>query len=341
MLMRRTTRSATSLLGDAGGRFAIDAVTGVVRVAGALDAETATSHVITVQATSSDGSTAQRSVTIAVSDVDEFDASAISDADAAAETVAENAAVGTAVGFTAQASDADVTNHAISYSLANDAGGRFAIDAATGVIRVAGALDAETATSHVILVQATSSDGSTAQRSVTLAVSDVDEFDASAISDADAAAETVAENAAVGTAVGFTAQASDADVTNHAISYQLLANDAGGRFAIDAVTGVVRVAGALDAETATSHVILVQATSSDGSTAQRSVTIAVSDVDEFDASAISDADAAAETVAENAAVGTAVGFTAQASDADVTNHAISYSLGMTRAGASRSMRRPG
>ena len=262
------------LLGDAGGRFAIDAATGVVRVAGALDAETSLSHLITVQATSSDGSTAQRSVTIAVSDVDEFDASAISDADAAAETVAENAAVGTAVGFTAQASDADVTNHAISYSLANDAGGRFVIDAATGVIRVAGALDAETATSHVILVQATSSDGSTAQRSVTLAVSDVDEFDASAISDADAAAETVAENAAVGTAVGFTAQASDADVTNHAISYSL-ANDAGGRFAIDAVTGVVRVAGALDAETATSHVILVQATSSDGSTAQRAVTVAV------------------------------------------------------------------
>ena len=260
-------------------RFSIDAVSGQLAFIAAPDAEAPTDtgadgvYEVIVQA--SDGLRIDsQTIQVTVSDIDEFDVSAVSDADPAAETVAENAAVGTAVGFTAQASDADATNHAISYQLLGDAGGRFAIDAVTGVVRVAGALDAETATSHVILVQATSSDGSTAQRSVTLAVSDVDEFDASAISDADAAAETVAENAAVGTAVGFTAQASDADVTNHAISYSL-ANDAGGRFAIDAVTGVVRVAGALDAETATSHVILVQATSSDGSTAQRAVTVAV------------------------------------------------------------------
>ena len=260
-------------------RFSIDAVSGQLAFIAAPDAEAPTDtgadgvYEVIVQA--SDGLRIDsQTIQVTVSDIDEFDVSAVSDADPAAETVAENAAVGTAVGFTAQASDADATNHAISYQLLGDAGGRFAIDAATGVVRVAGALDAETSLSHLITVQATSSDGSTAQRSVTLAVSDVDEFDASAISDADAAAETVAENAAVGTAVGFTAQASDADVTNHAISYSL-ANDAGGRFAIDAVTGVVRVAGALDAETATSHVILVQATSSDGSTAQRAVTVAV------------------------------------------------------------------
>ena len=260
-------------------RFSIDAVSGQLAFIAAPDAEAPTDtgadgvYEVIVQA--SDGLRIDsQTIQVTVSDIDEFDVSAVSDADPAAETVAENAAVGTAVGFTAQASDADATNHAISYQLLGDAGGRFAIDAATGVVRVAGALDAETSLSHLITVQATSSDGSTAQRSVTIAVSDVDEFDASAISDADAAAETVAENAAVGTAVGFTAQASDADVTNHAISYSL-ANDAGGRFAIDAVTGVVRVAGALDAETATSHVILVQATSSDGSTAQRAVTVAV------------------------------------------------------------------
>ena len=260
-------------------RFSIDAVSGQLAFIAAPDAEAPTDtgadgvYEVIVQA--SDGLRIDsQTIQVTVSDIDEFDVSAVSDADPAAETVAENAAVGTAVGFTAQASDADATNHAISYQLLGDAGGRFAIDAATGVVRVAGALDAETSLSHLITVQATSSDGSTAQRSVTLAVSDVDEFDASAISDADAAAETVAENAAVGTAVGFTAQASDADVTNHAISYSL-ANDAGGRFVIDAATGVIRVAGALDAETATSHVILVQATSSDGSTAQRAVTVAV------------------------------------------------------------------
>ena len=42
-------------------------------VAGTLNAETATSHNITVRATSDDGSTATQSFSITVSDEDEFD----------------------------------------------------------------------------------------------------------------------------------------------------------------------------------------------------------------------------------------------------------------------------
>ncbi len=49
----------------------------------------------------------------------------------------------------------------MSYSLSDDAGGRFAIDAGSGVITVAdsAALDYETAPSHSVTVTATSSDG--------------------------------------------------------------------------------------------------------------------------------------------------------------------------------------
>ena len=92
---------------------------------------------------------------------------AVTDTDAAANTVAEDAIVGTAVGVTASASDADATNNTITYSLDDDAGGRFAIDANTGVVTVNGALDYETDTSHNVTVRATSSDGSfaTASRS--------------------------------------------------------------------------------------------------------------------------------------------------------------------------------
>ncbi|MEZ5670017.1 MAG: cadherin repeat domain-containing protein [Alphaproteobacteria bacterium] len=47
-------------------RFAIDAATGVVTVADAslLDYETATSHTVTVQATSTDGSTSTQTFTV-------------------------------------------------------------------------------------------------------------------------------------------------------------------------------------------------------------------------------------------------------------------------------------
>ncbi|MGN6547112.1 MAG: cadherin domain-containing protein, partial [Aureliella sp.] len=324
-----TTNAITySLQDNDGGRFAIDASTGVVTVAGAIDREAGATRSITVRATSADGSHTDQLYTIAVGDVDEFDTGAISDANGpTADSVAENAANGTVVGITASASDADATNNTISYSLDDNAGGRFAIDSSTGVVTVADGslLDYESATSHAITVRATSSDGSSSTKVFTIALSDVNEFAISALSDSDAAADTVAENAAVGTAVGVTASASDADGTNNSVTYSL-DDDAGGRFAIDASTGVVTVAGAIDREAAASYNLTVRATSSDTSSVTHTYTIAVSDVDEFDVGAVSDTDAAADSVTENAAIGTAVGVTASASDADATTNAITYSL---------------
>ncbi len=84
----------------------------IVTVAGAIDRETdGASRSITVRATSTDGSFQTRTFTIAVDDVDEFDVAAISDTDAAANAVNENAANGTVVGVTAFASDADATTN--------------------------------------------------------------------------------------------------------------------------------------------------------------------------------------------------------------------------------------
>ena len=312
-----------TLSDDAGGLFAIDANTGVVTVAGAIDREAAASHDIEVTATSTDGSTSVQSFTIAVNDVDEFNISATSDVDGSANTVAESAAVGTAVGVTALATDADATD-TVSYSLSSNPGGFFAIDANTGVVTVANALDYETVTSHVIEVTSTSTDGSTSAQSFTINVGDADEFDVGAISDTDASANAVDENASVGTVVGVTALATDPDGSD-TVSYTL-SDDAGGLFAIDANTGVVTVAGAIDREAAASHDIEVTATSTDGSTSVQTFTIAVNDVDEFNVTMPVDANAAANSVAENAANGTVVGITASASDADATTNAVTYQL---------------
>ena len=70
--------------------------------------------------------------------------SAVTDADAAANTLPENASLGQPGGYPALASDADATTNAMTYTLDDDAGGRFAIDAASGVVTLAGALDFET-----------------------------------------------------------------------------------------------------------------------------------------------------------------------------------------------------
>ena len=307
---------------DANGRFTIEETTGVVTTAQALDAETATSHTITVRVTSTDGSTTTGDFTIAVADADEFDISAVNDIDAAANSVAENLPAGSSVGIEADASDADVTD-SVMYALDDDAGGRFTIEETTGVVTTTQDLDAETATSHTITVRATSTDGSTTTSDFTIAVVDSDEFDISAISDIDAAANSVAENLTAGSSVGIEAEASDADATD-SVMYTL-DDDAGGRFTIEETTGVITTTAPLDAETATSHTVTVRATSTDGSTTTSHFTVAVVDVDEFDVSPISDLDPAAESVTENSALTTSAGFTAFATDADVTDSVL-YSL---------------
>ena len=315
-----------SLQDNDGGRFAIDSNTGVVTVSGAIDRETdGPIRNITVRATSADGSFTDRVFAIGIDDVDEFDVGTITDSDGAADTVAENASIGTSIGITALASDADATNNTILYTLDDDAGGRFAINGSTGEITVNAALDYESNTSHSIVVRAASSDGSSSTQGFTISVTDVSEFGATAIADTDGAIETVAENASIGTAVGVTAFSDDADGTD-TITYSLDDND-GGRFTIDSSTGIVTVAGAIDREAdGPTRNITVRATSTDGSFQTRVFTISITDVDEFDVGAVTDSDVAVNAVAENSANGTVVGVTGLSSDDDATNNTITYTL---------------
>ncbi len=62
--------------------------------------------------------------------MNEFAVSAISDSDSNSNHVLENVSVGTVVGITAHATDADGTD-SVTYSLDDDAAGLFAIDANT------------------------------------------------------------------------------------------------------------------------------------------------------------------------------------------------------------------
>ena len=102
-----------------------------------LDRETTASYALTVEV--SDGTnTDTATITVNVGDVDEFDVGAVTDANGAANTVAEDAIGGTTVGVTALADDTDATD-TVTYSLSDDAGGLFTIDANTGVITVANA----------------------------------------------------------------------------------------------------------------------------------------------------------------------------------------------------------
>ena len=320
-----------SLSDDAGGRFTIDANTGVVTVADAsqLDYESATSHDIEVTATSSDGSISTQTYTINLTDdTSEASVGSISDTNAGSSTISESVSNGETVGITSNASDADSTD-SVTYSLSDDAGGRFTIDANTGVVMVADAnqLDYESATSHEIEVTATSSDGSTSTQTYTINLTDdTSESSVGNIIDTNADSSTISESLSNSATVGITAQASDTD-SSDSVTYSL-SDDAGGRFTIDANTGIVTVADAsqLDYESAASHDIEVTATSSDGSISTQTYTINLTDdTSESSVGNIIDTNADSSTISESVSNGATVGITASATDADATD-TVSYSL---------------
>ena len=324
-----TTNSVTySLTDDDGGRFAIDGVTGIVTVAGGIDREAdGMTRTITVRATSVDGSTADQSFAIAINDLSEFSVTTAVDTNNGSNEIDENAGIGTIVNLTAFSTDDDSTTNSVTYSLANNDGGRFAIDSVTGIVTVAGAIDREAdGASRTITVRATSTDGSTADTTFTIAINDLDEFDTSAVTDANNGNNEILENATVGATVNLTAFADDSDATTNAITYSLTDDD-GGRFSIDAITGLVTVAGAIDREAdGPVRNITVRATSADSSFSEMTFAINILDADEFDTTAVVDSDAGTDLVAENAAIGTVVGVTGFAQDDDATTNSISYSL---------------
>ncbi|MBN9022953.1 MAG: hypothetical protein J0H08_12845, partial [Rhizobiales bacterium] len=100
--------------------------------------------------------------------------SAVTDVDGAANSVDEGAANGTLVGIDASATTG-AAGGSVIYTLSDDAGGRFAINAATGVVSVANGdlLDHGAAASHAITVRATNSLGAYSEQSFTIAVNEV------------------------------------------------------------------------------------------------------------------------------------------------------------------------
>ncbi len=279
---------------DAGG-FAIDAATGALPVAGTLDHEASASHALTVEARAG-GSQATVTATVTVTDVDEAPAFGTADYEF---SVAEDAATDAAVG-TVSATDPEAGDLTYAITAGNEAGA-FALDADSGALTVAGTLDYETADDYNLTVTASDAAGHTGTADVAITVTNA-AFPP--VFGAESYAWSVAEDAAAGAAVG-TVSATDPE--GEAVTYTITAGNDAGTFAIDAATGALTVAGALDYETTASHSLTVGATSHSG-TATASATVGaavtVTDVDEAPAFG---ATSYSFRVDDDAAVGAAVG----------------------------------
>ena len=318
------TLSYSITAGNGLGIFTINSSTGTIKIGNNanLDRESAASVTLTVQVSDSGPGTARTdsaTVTINVTDVNEFDPVL----DAVILSIAENSANGSSVGIVT-ASDSDVTK-SFSYSITAGNGlGFFAINSATGEITVANNanLDRESVASVTLTVQVSDGGPGTARTdstALTINVTDVNEFDP-VLNDA---TFSIAENLANESSVG-SVTATDADATKTFI-YSITAGNSLGIFAIHSATGAITIADKtnLDRESLASVTLTVQASDGGSGSARTdtaTVTINVTDVNEFDPVL----DDATFSVAENSANNTSVG-TVTASDSDTTK-SFSYSI---------------
>jgi hypothetical protein len=253
-----TGTAAFTLVDNAGGRFSLAGNLLKVADTTLIDYETSQFHSITVSVTGVTPSIANRTFLILVTDVVE-PVIALTGA-----TASEGATIGTTVGVLSILNS--YTGSPV-YTLADSAGGRFAISGAN--LNTAAVLDYETATSHSITVSVSGITPAAANGTFTITVTDV-----SVEPVIDLAGTTASEDAAVNTVVGTLS------ILNSYTGSPVytLADSAGGKFNISGTS--LRVNAALDYETATSHSVTVAVSGITPAAANKAFTVLVLDVTE-------------------------------------------------------------
>ena len=226
-----------SLLNNGGGRFVVNATTGEISVAqdAVLNFERTPIVKIRAQVTDQAGLSYNKTLLINLTNVNEAPVSL----KLSNYVIAENAQAGTVVGQL-YGKDYDAGS-VLTYSLVDNAGGRFVVDASTGQISVAdgSVLDYEAARAHSLTARVTDQGGLSYDRQFVIKLLNVNE----APVDLTLSNTVIDENSGAWTVVG---SMRGVDYDAHSRLTYSLVNDADGRFVIDGRTGVVRVnAGAL------------------------------------------------------------------------------------------------
>jgi hypothetical protein len=269
-----------SLANDAGGKFVIHSVTGVISFVGANsgNAEANDIHVIHVRAVNNDtGQVTAKSYDIEVKDTNE--SAEITGETTILASISENDEdVGLAsdveiANLTFSEVDGNIAHHTMFST--NDV--RFEVQEIGGVLKlvaVSGAqFDYETETS--VSVEITQTDGANAYSSYTVSVS-IDDINDESPTDINLSSNNVAENSSASTVVGFLS-AVDADASG-TYTYSITSGNAAGKFSI--FGNEIHVAGALDFETASSYDLDIEVDDGNGNTHTKTVTIGVDDLNE-------------------------------------------------------------
>ncbi|GET27458.1 cellulosome anchoring protein [Prolixibacter sp. NT017] len=307
--------------GNTNGAFSIDASTGEIKVANSseLDLETTTSFTLGLTVNDGDNTSAQETVTIHLTDVNDIDPVITSDQSFDVDELSDN---GTVVG-TVKATDGDTTTTSFSswtIKDGNTADNAFTINGTSGEITVANSSALDITVNPTFTLTLSVSDGvnTSADETVTISLTDINNQNPVVTN---GQTFDVDENSAATTSVG-TVAATDADSNTTFQNWTITSNvngdgDANDAFAIDASTGEITVNDADDLDREANASLIIQVTVSDGAntSSAENVTINLNDVNDV----IPVVDTGQSfSIAENSANGTVVG-TATASDGDVSS----------------------
>ncbi len=283
-----------------------------LRTAAAINFETKNSYTVRIRSTDNGGLSTEQAFTINVTNVNETPTVIALDNN----DVDEGVAIGSLVGnFTTTDPD---SGDAHTYSLVTGTGSTdnasFTISGNT--LRTNTALNAATKSSYSVRVRSTDTAGASTEQTFTITVNNVNQAPtAIALS-----ATTVAENAATGTTVG-TFTTTDPDTSDTTFTYSLVSGNGSEDNASFTITGnELKTATALNFETKPSYNIRVRSTDAGGQSFERTLTIAVTNVNE----AATTVSLSNSTINNGAASNTLVG-TLTNNDPDA-NNTFTYSL---------------
>ncbi len=261
---------------DPSQTFQIDSMTGEISVASILDFETQSTYLIDITVSDRGMPSLSATTTLIVNLTDENDNAPTFDQQMYQFRIMENLppqVVGTVV-----ASDRDSGPNAnLSYALINTSTSGnsvpFRVDSNTGEIFSSSTLDRESISNYSLLVSATDM-GSPSLSSTAEVTILVDDTNDNAPVFIEVYTLSVEENIPVNSTL-LSIQAQDADEgSNAAIMFQIVGGNTLGLFDIDRNSGVLTLAGTLDAEASQTHRLQVQATDN-GTPSQSSVTAIV------------------------------------------------------------------
>ena len=312
--------------GNTGNVFNVDASSGVVKVAAALDCETVNSYSLTVRA--SDGATSplteDTTVVIEVTDINEH-APVFTPSGTVTATVNESENPGFIVAnVNASDPDCSASNGVVTYSITSGNGdGSFSINPTEGVVSLAKGLDRETLDQYTIGIQA--SDG-TRTSSMTLSVGVADFNDGVPNCGVNPYVANISESASVGASViDLTCTDHDSETVNQIKTYTITSGNTDTAFAINSGNGKITLNNAVDYETLDAYSLTV--TVADGGSPALTGTVVVS----VDITAVNEhtpvfSGSYSETISENTPLQTII-LTIQATDADTGIHGqIRYSV---------------